>query len=228
MPEFSLIIPTLNEAEGIADLLSTLQVLRTQCEIIVVDGGSTDNTQQQAMPLVDRFICAKAGRAIQMNAGAEQAKGNVLIFLHADTYLPEPALQLIHEGIEAGALWGRFDIQLLGSHFMLNTIAFMMNWRSRVTGIATGDQAIFIKRSVFLEIGGFPEITLMEDIAISQRLTQLVRPYCIGAKVKSSARRWEYFGVWRTIALMWSIRLRYFFGAYPDDLARLYRKGHFW
>ncbi len=228
MSEFSIIIPTLNEAEGITDLLLTLQALRTHCQIIIADGGSTDNTQNDSAALVDQFICSNKGRAVQMNTGASYATGEILVFLHADTYLPEQALELIQQGIIAGELWGRFDMQLLGQHSMLNIIALMMNWRSRLTGIATGDQVIFVKRSIFQQLGGFPEIALMEDIAISKQLKKLARPYCITAKVKSSARRWEYFGVWRTIFLMWIMRLRYFFGASPDDLARLYRLGKFW
>ncbi|NOQ17544.1 MAG: glycosyltransferase [Methyloprofundus sp.] len=228
MPEFSIIIPTFNEAAGIADLLLTLQTLRSHCQIIIADGGSTDNTQENSAALVDQFICSNKGRAVQMNAGASHATGNILVFLHADTYLPEQAFTLIQQGIMAGAIWGRFDMQLLGQHSMLNIIALMMNWRSRLTGIATGDQVIFVKRSTFQQLGGFPEIALMEDIAISKQLNKLARPYCIAAKVKSSARRWESFGIWRTIALMWSIRLRYFLGEPPDHLAQLYRLGKFW
>lgn len=224
----SIIIPTLNEAEGIADLLATLQILRSQCEIIIADGGSSDNIQSNSVALVDQFVCSNKGRAVQMNAGARHATGDILVFLHADTYLPEQALTLIQQGIVAGALWGRFDMQLLGQHSMLNIIALMMNWRSRLTGVATGDQVIFVKRSIFQQLGGFPEIALMEDIAMSKQLKKLARPYCIAAKVKSSARRWESFGVWRTIALMWSIRLRYFLGESPDNLAQLYRLGKFW
>jgi rSAM/selenodomain-associated transferase 2 len=244
VPEFSIIIPTLNEAEGIADLLLTLQTLRSHCQIIIADGGSTDNTQGNSAALIDQFICSNKGRAVQMNTGARYATGDVLVFLHADTYLPEQALVLMRQAIMAGALWGRFDMQLLGRYSMprnensilagiiksssLNIIALMMNWRSRLTGIATGDQVIFVKRSIFQQLGGFPEIALMEDIAISKQLKKLARPYCLAAKVKSSARRWESFGVWHTVALMWSIRLRYFLGESPDKLARLYRLGKFW
>ena len=137
-------------------------------------------------------------------------------------------MSLIQQGFDKGALWGRFDMQLMGQHRMLKVVSQMMNWRSRLSGIATGDQVIFITRHAFGEVGGYPEIALMEDIAISKRLKKFVRPYCIKAKVKSSARRWESFGVWRTIALMWSIRLRYFIGQSPDDLAELYREGVFW
>ncbi|NOQ14592.1 MAG: glycosyltransferase [Methyloprofundus sp.] len=228
MKKYSIIIPTLNEAETIHSFLMPLQVLREQCEIIIADAGSTDETKNISSPLADQFIIAPKGRATQMNAGAEMASANMYIFLHADTYLPEQALALIQQGLDKGALWGRFDMQLMGQHRMLKTVSQMMNWRSRLSGIATGDQAIFIARQAFERVGGFPEIALMEDIAISERLKKLAHPYCIKAKVKSSARRWESFGVWRTIALMWSIRLRYFIGQSPGDLAELYRQGIFW
>ena len=151
-----------------------------------------------------------------------------MIFLHADTKLPEQALQRIQQGLDAGARWGRFDIQLIGQSFLLKVVAQMMNWRSCYTGIATGDQAIFITQAIFLEVGGFPCQALMEDIEISKRLKRLSSPYCIKAKVKSSARRWESFGVWKTIILMWSIRLRYFMGESPQQLVELYKQGAFW
>lgn len=228
MKKYSIIIPTLNEAESIHDFLMALQPLREYCEIIIADAGSGDETKIISQPLVDWFITAPRGRAIQMNAGAEQAAAAVLIFLHADTYLPEGGLALLQDGLDSGALWGRFDIQLTGQHVMLNVIAKMMNWRSRLTGIATGDQVIFITSQTFRQVKGFPVIALMEDIEISKRLGKLARPYCIGAQVKSSARRWESFGVWKTIALMWSIRLRYFLGQSPEYLARLYKQGTFW
>jgi len=226
--KYSIIIPTLNEAETIHNFLMPLQALRKQCEIIIADAGSIDETINISSPLIDQFIIAPKGRATQMNAGAKIASANIYIFLHADTYLPEQALSLIQQGLDKGALWGRFDMQLMGQHKMLTVVSQMMNWRSRFSGVATGDQALFIIGKAFREVGGFPEIALMEDIAISKRLKKLASPYCMKAKVKSSARRWESFGVWRTIALMWSIRLRYFLGQSPDDLAELYRLGSFW
>ncbi|NOR80681.1 MAG: glycosyltransferase [Methyloprofundus sp.] len=228
MKKYSIIIPTLNEAETIHDFLIPLQVLRDLCEIIIVDAGSMDETKSISQSLVDRFIITPKGRAIQMNAGAEIAAANIFIFLHADTYLPEQALSLIQQGMDKGALWGRFDMQLMGQHTVLKVVSHMMNWRSRLSGIATGDQVIFITRQAFEQVGGFPVIALMEDIEISKRLKNLSYPYCIKAKVKSSARRWESFGVWRTVALMWSIRLRYFLGQSPNELVELYRQGAFW
>lgn len=227
MKQYSIIIPTWNEAESIYDFLMALQPLREQCELIIADAGSTDATQTIARPFVDQIITGSKGRARQMNAGAENAATAVFIFLHADTYLPGQALQLIQQGIDKGAQWGRFDIQLTGCHRMLKVIASMMNWRSRLTGIATGDQVLFMTRQAYQAVSGFPEIALMEDIAISKQLKRLVPPYCIYAKVRSSARRWESFGLWKTIALMWSLRLRYFLGTSPDQLAALYRQGEF-
>ncbi len=222
--KYSIIMPTLNEAEGIQDVLMPLQSLRTQCQIIIADAGSTDGTQVIAAPLVDFLISVPKGRALQMNAGADRATGNILIFLHADTYLPERALQLILQGIDAGALWGRFDIQLTGQHMMLKVVAQMMNWRSRLTGIATGDQVIFMTRQSFQKVGGYADIALMEDIDMCKRLKKLAPPYHIAEKVESSGRRWDASGVWKTIFLMWNLRLRYYLGESPDKLVQRYRK----
>jgi rSAM/selenodomain-associated transferase 2 len=223
MKKYSIIIPTLNEASGISAFLKPLQSLHSQCEIIIADGGSSDATESLAKASVDIFLSAKKGRAVQMNQGAQQATAPVLIFLHADTLLPELALQAIEQGINKGYQWGRFDMQLIGKHPFLNVISFMMNWRSRLSGIATGDQAIFVKKDLFDKLGGYPNIALMEDIALSQQLKEYSAPYCIKEKVKSSGRRWESYGIGKTILLMWSLRLRYFLGTSPDKLAKMYR-----
>jgi rSAM/selenodomain-associated transferase 2 len=222
--KFSIIIPTLNEENTIEDCLSALQPLRDDCEIIIVDGNSTDNTRIVAEPLADKVITSALGRAIQMNNGARQATGDVLIFLHADTCLPENALLLIQQETSCAGLWGRFDIELSGKHFMLKVIAQMMNWRSRLTGIATGDQAIFVTRQAFEKVGQYPEIDLMEDIALCKALKKIGPPTCLKAKVISSGRRWERNGIYKTILLMWSLRLRYFLGADPQKLAFLYKR----
>ncbi len=224
---FSIIIPTLNEEKTIESCLSALQPLRSNCEIIIVDGGSTDNTIVIARSLADKVVSSDKGRARQMNNGARYASGNVLIFLHADTSLPENALQLIQQKLNSSRKWGRFDIQLSGKHFMLKVIAQMMNWRSRLTGIATGDQVIFVTRQAFEKAGQYPEINLMEDIAICKALRKISPPICLKAKVISSGRRWERYGIYKTILLMWNIRLRYFFGADPQILAFLYTNGAF-
>jgi rSAM/selenodomain-associated transferase 2 len=192
-------------------------------EVIVVDGGSQDGTPELAQPHCDRVIAAPRGRATQMNAGAAATRGDVLLFLHADTRLPADADVMILSGLQrSGRCWGRFDVSIDGRHPLLPVVAAMMNLRSRITGICTGDQALFMTRAAFA--GGFPDIPLMEDIALSKRLKRVSRPLCLAARVTTSGRRWETRGVVRTILLMWRLRLAYFFGASPDALARRY--GH--
>jgi rSAM/selenodomain-associated transferase 2 len=220
----SLIVPTLNEAHGIIDMLQALQPLRDRgCEVIVVDGGSTDHTPVLARRWCDRVLRAPGGRARQMNAGATVARGEILCFLHADSFLPEGADGLIVAGLaRSRRSWGRFDVTISGEHPMLRVIASMMNWRSRITGIATGDQGLFMTRSVFEAAGRFPEIALMEDIALSQQLKRYGKPLCIAHRLTTSGRRWEKHGLWRTVMLMWRLRLAYFLGADPDKLAARY------
>jgi len=224
--KFSIIIPTLNEEKTIASCLLALQHLRGNCEIIIVDAGNASSDYSHAH-LADTIISSAKGRARQMNIGASHANGEILIFLHADTYLPENALQLIEQHL-GSRQWGRFDIQLSGDHFMLKIIAWMMNRRSRLTGIATGDQVIFATKKAFDTVGHYPEIALMEDIALSKALKKISPPICLNAKVTSSGRRWEHYGIYRTILLMWSLRLRYCLGTDPQSLAALYCRGQFW
>ena len=239
--KLSIIIPALNEAPGIEAALQHLQAWRRNregtdnagppLEIIVADGGSSDATRALAAPLVDRVIEAPrggAGRARQMNAAAAVASGEVLLFLHADTILPEAAPRAILAALKAEEalpprVWGRFDVEISGAPLMLRVISACMNLRSRVTGIATGDQAIFMTRAAFEAAGGFPEQPLMEDIEMCRRLKRLGPSACLAAKVITSGRRWEQRGVWRTIFLMWRLRLAYFFGASPEYLAARYR-----
>lgn len=228
--KFSIIIPTLNEAQHIQTCLQALQPLRGgSCEIIVADGSSTDNTVSFALEFADKVIATPRGRARQMNSGATHATGEILIFLHADTILPDNALTSIQTHMEeSNATWGRFDIRLDSDHMLIKTVAHMMNWRSRLTGIATGDQVIFVKRSTFFDIGQYLDLDLMEDIALSKALKKLSPPICLKDKVTSSARRWQQNGILKTIVLMWLLRLRYFFGADPKHLAILYREGKLW
>ena len=217
----SIIVPTLNESHGITATLTHLQALRQAGhELIVVDGGSMDDTVTHAAPLADRLVTAPRGRARQMNAGAAAATGDVLLFLHADTILPIDAAA--HITVDNNHLWGRFDVRLSGTHPLLRIVESMMNLRSRLTGIATGDQALFVERALFLVVGGFPEQPLMEDIALSRKLKRHGRPLCLRIKVTTSSRRWEQNGIWSTILLMWRLRLAYFLGADPARLARLY------
>jgi rSAM/selenodomain-associated transferase 2 len=220
----SIVMPALNEAAGIAHTLSRLQRLRARGhEVIVVDGGSTDATPDLAAPLADRVLRAPRGRARQMNDGARHARGEVLLFLHADTRLPDDADATILEGLaRSGRAWGRFDVAIEGRHPLLRVISAAMNLRSRVSAVCTGDQAIFVERARFEAVGGFPPIALMEDIALSKRLRRGARPLCLRARAVTSGRRWEEHGVWRTMALMWWLRLCYFLGASPERLRRVY------
>lgn len=220
----SIIIPVLNEAEGIVAGLTALLPMRERgVEVIFVDGGSHDDSVDLARPWVDRVVSAPRGRARQMNVGTACAAGEVLLFLHADTCLPEHADQLIRRAMQAGAIWGRFDVRIEGQHRMLCVVAAMMNWRSRWTGIATGDQAIFVRREVFDSLGGYPDQPLMEDVEFSARLCSIASPVCFRDCVLTSGRRWEKQGVWRTIVLMWRLRWRYWRGESPQLLAKAYR-----
>jgi rSAM/selenodomain-associated transferase 2 len=220
----SIIVPCLNEAQGIARTLAALAPLRARgAEVIVVDGGSTDGTARRAAALADLVIDAPRGRASQMNAGAARARGGILLFLHADTLLPDGADVLIVEGLKrTRRSWGRLDVAIDSRHPLLRLVEQLMNLRSRLTGIATGDQAIFVTRSLFTAVGGHPEIALMEDIALSKRLKSYGPPLCLKHRLTASARRWEKHGVLRTIVLMWSLRLAYRLGADPAKLAVRY------
>jgi rSAM/selenodomain-associated transferase 2 len=223
-PQLSIVIPVLDEAAGIAATLAALQPLRRRgVEVVVVDGGSTDATVALATPWADAVMAGPRGRARQMNAGAAAARGDVLLFLHADTLLPEGADSQVHGALERGACWGRFDVRIAGRAPMLRVVAAMMNLRSRLTGIATGDQALFVRRAAFQQVGAFPDQPLMEDIELSRRLRALQRPACLPGPAVTSGRRWETRGVWRTIVLMWRLRWRYWRGESPHVLAQVYR-----
>lgn len=222
--KLSVIVPALNEAHGIVEHLTALQCLRQRGhEVIVVDGGSHDETVLLSESRADWVITAARGRAQQMNAGAARATGDTLLFLHADTRLPEGADRLIERALMgSGRLWGRFDVSIDGPHFMLPVVAAMMNARSRVTGIATGDQAMFVTRAVFERVGGFPNLALMEDIELSALLKSESKPACLRAKVTTSGRRWLRHGVFTTVFFMWRLRLRFALGASAQRLAREY------
>ncbi|MGE0563181.1 MAG: TIGR04283 family arsenosugar biosynthesis glycosyltransferase [Pseudolabrys sp.] len=222
----SIVIPVLNEAAGIGPALARLGPLRRRgVEIVVADGGSNDGTAALAAPYCDQVVTAPRGRARQMNAGAAAATGDVLLFLHADTQLPGDADRLVLDGLrDSKHVWGRFDVRIDGPP-ALTVVALMMNLRSRLTGIATGDQAIFVTREAFERAGRFPEIALMEDIALTAKLLDQSRPLCLRARAVTSGRRWQQHGVLRTILLMWRLRFAYWRGADPSDLARRYGYG---
>jgi rSAM/selenodomain-associated transferase 2 len=217
-----MVMPVLNEAQHIAGLLQSLQPLKKNgTEVIVADGGSTDDTPALAAPLADRVIAAPRGRAAQMNAGAHAACGEALLFLHADTRLPANATVLIEHALQEHA-WGRFDVAIEGRSRWLPVIAAMMNLRSRATGICTGDQAMFVSRAAFDAAGGFPEQPLMEDIELSRRLKRIGKPACLHDKVATSGRRWDEHGAWRTIIFMWRLRFDYWRGVPATRLAERY------
>lgn len=221
--KLAIVMPVLNEAATITAALDALVPLRARgAEVIVVDGGSSDGTLELARPLADTTLSAPRGRASQMNTGAAAASGDVLLFLHADTQLPENADALISEGLErTKRAWGRFDVRFEEGG-LLRLVALMMNWRSRATGITTGDQAMFVKRAAFERAGRFPPIALMEDVALSARLKRADRSLCLATCVTTSGRRWRKQGTLRTIVLMWHLRLRFFLGTDPARLAREY------
>lgn len=226
MTTLRIVMPVRNEGLTLLSSLLALQPLRRRgVELVVVDGGSTDATWAVVRAHADCLLLAPQGRASQMNAGAAGCQADVLLFLHADSRLPDDADTLICAAVGGGHGWGRFDVRIDGSHPMLRVVERLMNLRSRLTGIATGDQAMFIRRDVFERLGGFSDLPLMEDIALSARLKRLGPPACLRQPAVTSARRWEQQGVWRTIGLMWWLRLRYFFGAKPQALADRYGYG---
>ena len=222
--QLSVIIPALNEAGCIRELCTALQPLRSRGhEIILVDGGSDDQTLVLGKPLVDIMLNSARGRALQMRAGAAAANGSILWFLHADSGVPDNPDQLILKALEKDHKdWGRFNISLSDRHIVLKSVAHLMNLRSWLSAIATGDQGIFVRRSLYEQVGGIPSLPLMEDIALSRALKHHGRPACIRQRLVTSARRWQQHGITRTILTMWGLRLAYFFGISPRHLAKYY------
>ena len=239
--QLSIVIPLLNEADNLPKLMGHLAHLNpAPYQVILVDGGSTDNSVAIAKELIESLIDSSpsvingqvidwqviesaAGRALQMNAGAELAMGDVLLCLHADTQLPNHAIADITSAVRQAA-WGRFDVRLDSSAWMLKVVSQMINWRSRLSGIATGDQAIFIKKPLFEQLGGYPQQPLMEDIELCKRLKAIGKPACLRSKVITSARRWQQYGTWRTIGLMWHLRFDYWRGVSADNIKQRYYK----
>lgn len=224
--KLSIVIPTLNEAAAIQHCLMPLQKLRKQGhEIILVDGCSRDATRGLAEPLVDILLQGEKGRALQMNTGAGVASGDILVFLHGDTIVEFDIAEILKARLGSGDGWGRFDVRLSGSNIIFRVIEYLMNLRSRYSGIATGDQAMFISRRLFVQSGGFREIPLMEDIELSKRLKKYCSPLCLRQQVITSSRRWERDGIFKTIFKMWRLRISYTLGAEPERLARDYGYG---
>ena len=228
--ELTIIMPVLNEAARMATALAALRpFINNGARVVVADGGSTDATVAIAQAIADMLpaitvISSGPGRALQMNAGAKHASGKALLFLHADTALPLGADVAVMQALASGThVWGRFDVQIDGSSAWLPVVAALMNLRSRLTGIATGDQTLFMTQAAFAALQGFAVQPLMEDIDMSRRLLQLSQPACLRLKVATSGRRWDARGAWRTIVLMWRLRFAYWRGVPAERLAQLYR-----
>lgn len=221
----SIIIPVLNEISQLPAALEALAPLQLRdVEILVVDGGSKDGSVGVAIGAGVKLLRTRAGRARQMNVGAAAARGDLLLFLHADTRLPDDAVEAISAALaDRRRVWGRFDVRIAGGGPVLWLTANLMNLRSRLTSIATGDQAIFVTRRAFHSVGGFPHQPLMEDIELSRRLSRISRPACLRRRVETSGRRWQTRGVWRTILLMWRLRWNYWRGTPAEELAQEYR-----
>ena len=219
----SIVVPIYNEAQQVGPLARSLRVLQDEWvrEIILVDGGSTDGSAEQ-LGKEFTLITSRKGRAAQMNAGAAHASGTWLLFLHADTQLGSSHIKA---AMSHGALhhWGRFDVRLSGDHFMFAVIAWFINGRSRLTSVATGDQCLFVRRKLFQAVGGFADLALMEDVALCKRLRKRHKPLCLKKTVTTSSRRWQKYGVYKTILLMWKLRFLFWLGVSDDKLARLYR-----
>ncbi|MGE6791602.1 TIGR04283 family arsenosugar biosynthesis glycosyltransferase [Pseudomonas guineae] len=226
MPLISVVIPVRNEAQSLPILLDDLTALRAAgAELIVVDGGSSDSTCERVLGRVDRLLRTAPGRALQMNAGALAAQGEYLWFVHADTRVSAESVKRLQEALRERPLWGRFDVRLSGTGLPLWVIGWMISLRSRLTGIASGDQGIFVERGRFEALGGYAQIPLMEDLQLCRRLKAQARPCCLRPPLTTSSRRWEQHGIWRTVFLMWRLRVAYYCGASPEKLARQYRRG---
>ena len=224
-PFIDVVIPALNEEEALAQTLDSVRDSSVH-EIVVVDGGSQDATVAIAQAQGGRVVHSAPGRASQMNHGAGASTGEVLLFLHADTVLPDGFGDLVRQALaDPNVVGGRFDVRLSGDDSRLRVVEFFMNWRSRWTGVATGDQAIFVRRRTFDKMSGFADMPLMEDVDFTSRMRRFGRCAPLRARVRTSSRRWEQNGVARTVVLMWGLRLAYALGVGPRRLAAIYSRG---
>ena len=217
----SVVIPVLNDAACLARLLADLRA-EPQLQLVVVDGGSEDDTFAVAQAQADLALRAPRGRAEQMRAGVAKAAHPWLWFLHADTRVPQSVVSAFAAGIAESPAWGWCDVRLAGGAWPLRVIETAMNWRSALTGVTTGDQGIFAHRSLLAAAGGIPAQELMEDVELCRRLRRLASPHRVRQPISTSSRRWERDGIARTVVLMWALRLRYFLGANTGALARRY------
>ena len=222
-PLLTIVIPVLNEARILPARLEALQFVRSRnVELIVVDGGSTDDSLDIARPLCDRTLKAPAGRAKQMNEGARQASSEWLLFLHADTRLEAEAFEALLEALSGDPDWGWFDVRIEGKHPFLTLTAAMMNARAGLTKVATGDQGLFVRKTLFDAVGGFPDMPLMEDVALSKVLRDIAKSTVVRTPLVTDGRRWDQGGWFRTVLRMWGLRFAFWAGVGPDRLANYY------
>ena len=221
-PTLSVVVPTLDEAEALPASLAAARQPGVH-EVIVVDGGSRDGTLAVARARADRVLEAPRGRARQMNAGAAAARGDVLLFLHADTRVPAGYARAVARALaDPAVVGGRFDVRLDAAGLAYRALGRLISLRSRLTRVATGDQAIFVRRAVFERVGGYPLVPLMEDVALSRAMKRVGPIACLRDTVTTSARRWQRHGLARTVVLMWALRAAYYAGVPPARLARVY------
>jgi len=212
------IVPVLNESALLPDMIERFRHIDVD-ELVYADGGSTDGTREQLQAAGVRWVSSRSGRSAQMNCGAAECTSDILLFIHVDTAVSSSHIEAVRKSMrDRGMAGGRFDVQLSGAHPAFRIIESMINLRSRLSRISTGDQAMFVRRDVFERLGGFPDQPLLEDVAFSRLLKRAGNIACLRQRVETSSRRWEEYGIVRTILLMWWLRLRFWLGAAPARL----------